>query len=335
MTKMSIRRIILFGGTSSILDFAREALSKGFEVYIFTDKFRLDATINTKGTLRKNFKIEKIDFIETNDITEKILRSYVDEHALGLSVLTFWIFRKDVIQLFQGNLFNYHGASLPDERGGGTFTWKILARSRKGCLTIHKIDEGIDTGEICLTKKFSFPPSCRIPSDFFQYYKIYEQEFFHSFLAKIKIGMKFKYVRQKESQSLYWPLLNTGLNGYINWDWSVDDIELFINAFDDPYPGATTFYEGKKIRLKRCYKNLRNEGLFHPFQSGIIFRIVDQTIYIACNKGSLIVKEMYDDQGNKNNQIARVGVRFYTPSSCLDQAKETKVRYDSKGLKTG
>ena len=124
----------------------------------------------------------------------------------------------------------------------------------------------------------------------------------------------------------YWPRLCTDIDGFIDWGWSALNIERFINAFDDPYQGATTFVGRNKARLKKCSIN-NNDGIFHPFQSGIIYRKINGILYVSSIQGNLIIEEATCDVEIK------VGDRFYTPVSFLENAKAQRVYYDSKGLK--
>lgn len=332
MNKNKIQRIILFGGSRNILYCAKSAIKKGFEVILFTDTFRLATVINEKGTLKQNLKKEGIDYNETDNLSKELISPYVNKNTLGISIVTFWIFTPEIIELFQGRLYNFHGARLPSERGGGTYTWKILSKIRLGGLTIHKVAPRIDAGEIVMFSEFMYPPSCRIPQDYINYIEEYEKELLSRFLDAIQNASKLKPIPQIETCSLYWPLLHTELNGYINWDWHVSDIELFINAFDDPYAGASTFYQGKKVRLKKCFLN-GNEGHFHPFQSGIVFRISNEYIFIAAVDGTIVVREVLDENGNSINNNIKIGHRFYTPYKALENAKKNKAVYGSTGIK--
>ena len=137
------------------------------------------------------------------------------------------------------------------------------------------------------------------------------------FFDQIKNG-KMHFKKQDEKQSTYWPKLQTPINGFLNWQWNTNDIELFIRAFDDPYQGASTFIDGKKVRLKKC--SIKKEGSFHPFQVGIIFRIVSDKLFVATVDGVLIIKDVFDAKGNKINSSMKLGHRFFTPYKYLEQS---------------
>jgi len=67
--------------------------------------------------------------------------------ALGLSVLFDYILKKDFLSLFPHGCLNLHPAFLPYNRGQYPNVWSIVEGTPSG-VTLHYIDEGIDTGDI-------------------------------------------------------------------------------------------------------------------------------------------------------------------------------------------
>jgi methionyl-tRNA formyltransferase len=59
------------------------------------------------------------------------------------------IIKKDIIDYFQGRLINLHISLLPWNRGADPNLWSYLDNTPRG-VTIHIIDQGIDTGNIIL-----------------------------------------------------------------------------------------------------------------------------------------------------------------------------------------
>ena len=85
---------------------------------------------------------EKItpDFITSNSI--ELLISYGYRHIL----------RENILKLLPNSAINLHISYLPWNRGSDPNLWSILENSPKG-LTIHFIDEGVDTGDILFQKQ--------------------------------------------------------------------------------------------------------------------------------------------------------------------------------------
>lgn len=110
-------KVLLLGEKCSLInDFL---LSSGHDTYIYTAKLSKD---DTKG----------YDFII----------SFGYRH----------IIRQEIIDLFPDKIINMHISLLPYNKGADPNLWSYLENSPKG-VTIHKIDKGLDTGDIILQKK--------------------------------------------------------------------------------------------------------------------------------------------------------------------------------------
>ncbi|MBU3126665.1 formyltransferase family protein [Clostridium tagluense] len=69
-----------------------------------------------------------------------------------------YIIKKDVIDYTQNRIINLHTSLLPWNRGSSPNLWSFLENTPKG-VTIHFIDEGLDTGNILLQKEIYFDES--------------------------------------------------------------------------------------------------------------------------------------------------------------------------------
>ncbi|MDE6958230.1 MAG: hypothetical protein K2O80_01545, partial [Helicobacter apodemus] len=56
--------------------------------------------------------------------------------------------------------FNLHLAPLPEYRGCNQFSFAIFNEDKEFGVSIHKIDEGIDSGDIAFEKRFLIPKDC-------------------------------------------------------------------------------------------------------------------------------------------------------------------------------
>lgn len=328
----NIDRFILFGGGKFILYAAQKLLKHGYRVVIFSANRHLEEQIDGK-LFEKLLQESSIIYhnSENINIDNKVLEN-ISDTTIGLSLGAAWIFKKDFIDRFKERLINMHGTRLPQNRGGGNFSWMALSRNRLGFCLIHQIDSGIDTGNIIKYKEFTYPHSCRIPKDFMEHY--YQQNilFFDEFLSEIKQKKDFVCIGQPEYLSTYWPRLNTYRHAFIDWNWNLSQIECFINAFDDPYMGASTFLSGKRVFLKDCYADF-SDGTFHPFQTGIVYRKSGGALFVAAGDSSLIIKKVFTEDGQNSTDSIMIGERFFTPIKYLEDAKLFKAIYTPHGLK--
>ncbi len=334
-----IDKLILFGGSNLLAKFSKIIKEQGkYDLVIYSCDRQLKEIVSPKGSclediLRKN----NIEFYSTNDINkESAIFDQVTSKTIGLGFGEAWKFSKELIDLFKNRLLDIMGICLPQYRGGAHYTWQILRENKTGGCNLQIINEDteqgkFDSGEIVKTKKYFFPSTVRIPEDYFNAAVDEEVKFLMEFLNEIENKEEFKAIDIQEEFSIYFPRLFTLKNAYINWHWDTKDIDKFICAFDSPYPGASTFYNGERLFFKKSRVEL-DDGPFHPFQAGLIFRIFNNSVYIATNSGTLIVSSIEDEKGINRIKDVGIGGRFYTPGKILEESLTQKIDYNASGL---
>ena len=331
-----IRGLVLIGGGEILLELCRWARETNVDVLVVTSPRHANEQLPSGINLRLSLQTLEISFIEVEDIDSPIIAKFLTEAEdwLFLSLGAAWIFKNVTIKnVFRDQLLNVHGTRLPTNRGGGGFSWQIMMGNRFGFSLIHKVDGGIDTGPIIAFEEYLFPHSCRIPKDFEEVYKAKTIDFIKSFISKACTErVIYGEISQVEYLSTYWPRLHADLNGWINWNWSAIEIERYILAFDEPYAGAQTLFNGKQVRLKSVCLSPQ-DALFHPYQTGIIYRVSKNWICVAVGGNSLIVESVVDQNGNSVFDTIKPGDRFVTPSKHLEDSF-SRVIYTPDGLRS-
>ena len=69
-----------------------------------------------------------------------------------------FIIESEILSLFSNRAINLHISYLPWNRGADPNFWSFVDNTPKG-VTIHHLDEGIDTGNIIVQKQIEFTPS--------------------------------------------------------------------------------------------------------------------------------------------------------------------------------
>jgi methionyl-tRNA formyltransferase len=75
------------------------------------------------------------------------------------------IIRRPVLEALPGRVINLHAAYLPFNRGADPNLWSWVDDTPKG-VTIHLVDEGIDTGAVLAQRKTAFPPGQTLASSY-------------------------------------------------------------------------------------------------------------------------------------------------------------------------
>lgn len=333
-----VDNIILLGGSPLLAEFAIFLKSSKYPVTVFSSQRQLNEIIKKDGKSLKGVLIDNnIDFHISIDICkDRHFYSLITETTLALGVGEVWRFDKKTIEKFNGRLLDFMGIPLPRYRGGAHYSWLILRRGKNwGCnlqiINEEMIQEVFDSGEIVKSKEYLFPPTVRIPQDYFDFAVKSELSFLKEFLQEIEDGHEFELAKVQENFSIYFPRLYTLKHGFINWNWKTEDIVTFISAFDSPYKGASTFIDEKRVFLKDCYAEF-NDGPFHPFQSGLIYKKSEDAIFVAAIDGTIVIKNISGEQGEDLMGSVKVGQRLYTPASKLEESMRYSAIYDAKGI---
>jgi methionyl-tRNA formyltransferase len=329
-----VDHLLILGGsrcTAELALYMKQNSTMPFDLY--TAPRQLQDVIYPDGTtfveyLNKN----QITFRVAEDINkdENFLAS-IKDNSLGIGLGEAWSFEKSVIERFNGKLLDLMGIRLPQYRGGAHYTWQILRGTRIGACNLQIINEDMvqgvfDSGRIVKFKEYLFPVTARIPNDYFEFAVEQEIPFIKEFIDEVQKGTDFQDFMLQENLSIYFPRLHTLRNAFINWNWSTIDIERMICAFDAPYAGATTSINGKLARLKNV-RSETNDGPFHPFQNGLVYKIYNKALYVATLSGTLIVSDVNDEEGNSLLETIATGDRFHTPLEWIEKGLTDKIKY--------
>lgn len=329
----AVQRLLLFGGGRTCLEFAGAGLARGLEVRVVTSERHAGEVLDGEEFALR-LRLAGVEPLVAASLRDPAVLELVTGDTLGVSFGAAWIFTREFIDLFAGRLVNVHAAPLPRNRGAGGFSWRILRGDRAGALCLHLVDEGIDTGPVLRQEGFAYPDSCRTPAEFHAYTVQRNLPFLERFLDDVLAGREFTVQEQDESAATYFPRLNTTVNGWIDWSWDAREIERFICAFDDPYAGASTLLRGQPVRLRGCAASRDGED-FHPFMSGLVYRVTGSAVFVAARGGGLEIAVVEDQEGR--NLVGEIipGERLHTPQAKLDEARAFHAVYTAAGLKDG
>ena len=100
-----------------------------------------------------------INFLnQHNDVvvwSDKVNTEFVSQFDYVVSYGYLHILKNDVIKACKNGIINLHISYLPFNRGFHPNLWSFIDDTKKG-VTIHLIDEGIDTGDILFQKEVFF-----------------------------------------------------------------------------------------------------------------------------------------------------------------------------------
>lgn len=319
-------KITLIGGGVMLLNTAK----------ICAESFELSIIVSPRHYLETEEKIFKqyasnycvIDNINESH-NENLLKSY---SSLCLCFGPAWIFDDWILDIFNGSIYNYNGIPLPAYLGGAHYSWQLMNDDKSGGCYIQQIISDVDRGKIVMGISYQLPDSVSTPADYFLYNHKKGVNLINAFLDRILSNdpiLPNEYIEVDWDDISYFPRLFTEVNGWINWDWSGDDICKFCRAFASPYSGAKTKVEEHVIIIYEASHSLLSKP-YHPYCIGLVigYNNSDNFFRIATKDGELLLyKYAFPDQ---NNRKLRLGERLWTKIDLLETSMK-RIKYGPTG----
>ena len=115
---------------------------------------RFDTTDQQLFQLAKQYNI---DYFSTSNINSSEFFLKISQYQCDLFVSMSFnqIFKTPIINLPTHKIINCHAGKLPFYRGRNILNWALINDEKEFGITIHFVDEGIDTGDIILQRSYS------------------------------------------------------------------------------------------------------------------------------------------------------------------------------------
>lgn len=286
---MKKTKVIIFGCQAIAIDILRylEKLNDVSILKIYTYEVLSDISRGQESIFKAATDL-KVSISSPNRITSKILDEIrVSCPDIIISAYYRKIFPKELIDIPNLGVINIHPSLLPEYRGPVPTAWAILNGEKEFGISIHKVDAGIDTGDILVQEK----------------YKIYDNETGHDlYLRAMDIGAKlfiknFKKIiqkkitpkKQKKGGSYYGKLKNRVL---INWKDSAVNIKNQVRVRARPYNPIETILENKYFFINKV--TICKDAKIEVQVPGRILEVLkDNTFIVSCADGAVHIKE-YD-----------------------------------------
>src|SRR3990167_749556 len=217
------------------------------------------------------------------------------------------ILPKTVLELPQFGCLNVHASLLPKYRGAAPINWAIARGEKVTGITIMQMDEGMDTGDILLTRE--------MPIDYDDTgetltgkLSLAGAELLLQAIAELRKGY-LRPLKQDDSAATYAPMLKKE-DGGIDWGKPAGEIRNQIRGML-PWPGAFTFLNGKLIKI---YKAAVAEG---EGKQGEVVDAPQGVLRVMTGKGALDILELQIEGGKRLDAKAFLSGRRIEPGAVL------------------
>jgi methionyl-tRNA formyltransferase len=278
-------RILFFGGH----DLGKKALD-----YLLKKDKNVVAAVMTDTDIEWYHGLEEvtdeynIDLFQVKNINSDEFASKVRNNLkpdLIISVNFDQIFKKEIINIPDKGCINIHASLLPNYRGRAPLNWAILEGEDKTGVTVHFINEGIDTGEMILQEEIEIKNNDYI-SDILKQVKEKYPLMINKAVDLIE-NDNYETIKQNKKEGSYYGK-RTPEDGLINWKNLAKKIYNLIRAVSRPYPGAFTYLDDAKILIWRA-KVIKSDNKKH--MPGEVIEVRNNSFSVKCGSNQLLITD--------------------------------------------
>jgi len=194
------------------------------------------------------------------------------------------ILARDILHIPPLGCINVHASLLPKYRGAAPIQWAIANGESRTGITIIKMDEGMDTGDILLAQEVEIGNDDTAQS-------------LHDKLAQVGANLIIKaldqlnrgtlrFIPQDHREATYAPPLQRE-DGLIDWSQDAHDIFNRMKGFN-PWPGAFTYLKGLRLKIFSAKVITGEIGK----KAGEVVQSGSEGIKVTTGKGYLLIKEV-------------------------------------------
>ncbi len=195
------------------------------------------------------------------------------------------ILPKEVLDIPEIYAINLHASLLPKYRGAAPINWAIINGETETGITIIKMNEYMDQGDILTSRKVKIEPEDTAGSLSDRLARIGAD----SLLETIELIEKDKAVQlsQDDRAATFAPRIKKD-DARIDWSKTSVEISNFIRGMN-PHPGAFTYIGEKLVKIWKTKSLSAPEG----YNAGEIVGLKkEQGIVVSTGKGYLLITEL-------------------------------------------
>lgn len=304
-------RIAILGRTSLLYSAMELLVLHGHEIVLIgTCKAAAEYQV-TEVDFELYAKKNNIPFFCNSKLESTTVLSLIKKVKADIAVSVNWIniIREPVISCFKYGILNAHAGDLPRYRGNACPNWAIICGESRIGLTVHFMEAGeLDSGKILVKEFYDLNKSTRI-GDIYDWMGLTIPKMFLKAICGLDDGTIIPKSQSNDIADSLRVYPRKCTDSLINWNKSAEEIERIVNASSEPFAGAYTWYNMKKMIIWRAYSTEWDcPSIAIPGQ--VIKRNdTNGQVDIACGKGILRLVEISLEDEKMHPCIAITSLR--------------------------
>lgn len=141
---------------------------------------------------------------------------------------------------------NLHDSLLPKFTGFSPVLWSLISGESEFGLTVHRMDAGLDTGDILVQHALPIGPGDTGTELVLRGMELIPGALGEA-LTALESGTAVWRPQDKAERTYFHK--RSELDSLIDWSWPAQDLERIVRALSAPYPRAYTYYRGERIEI--------------------------------------------------------------------------------------
>ena len=270
---------IAFLGLGEIGEKCLQAIVDDFEIKFFL--IPRNYLSEELKSLAKNYSLRTHEVKNSADIFQLMKKDRID---LMIVAGCPFLLKKDLLDKPDLGVINVHTGALPKYRGFHPLPWAIINDEKRIGVTVHMMDEGMDTGDVLLQDCFEIDESDNI-STVRTRACVLGAKLLARVLGNIKDG-NLPGKKQDSSQSSYAPR-RTPRDSQIDWSRTARDIFNLIRASEGSYAAFSYTQDKKKVSIR---KSLIKGGAVTKEQYGEVLDKNDEGYLVGTGDGIIQIE---------------------------------------------
>lgn len=230
-----------------------------------------------------------IPFIPVENVNTPQFLTLMDEYRPDLLVSMSFnqILKKSIIDYAPHGFINCHAGALPFYRGRNPLNWVLINGESHFGITVHYVDEGIDTGDIVEQRLYPISHTDNYGSLLQRAIKECANVL-HSAILKIAKS-EVEVIKQAELHPVgtYFGIRTIG-DEWVDFNWTAERIHNFVRAISKPGPCARFIFNSIEYAIERT-ELIANAPTYiatvgevvGKSDKGVIVKAGDSTILLA------------------------------------------------------
>lgn len=245
--------------------------------------------VDPDPVLREYAQEYEIPFFSPSDVNEPSFLGELAEHAPDVNVSMSYdqILRADAIEHAPKGFINCHAGALPFYRGRNVLNWALINGEDRFGVTVHYVEETIDTGDI-ITQRFGVIT----PEDNYQSLLDTAVELCAEALLEALRDIRCDEVSTTSQEKIhpvgFYSSARREGDEWIDWSWPAERIHNLIRAISPPGPGARTLLNGRSLvmlaseKIPKAPEYIDRPGtVVGRNEEGIVVKTGDSTLRIT------------------------------------------------------